>query len=301
MHNCNIVCYLFRAFLICIICTITQQRTFESFSIELIDNEECVVDYLKRHDLIDCDFKYPPYYGNQQLCDERVYQKIEIIYDKVIMEFNKDKILINLTDCLINHLKAMKSAELTLDMRIRETCRNKAKNDRAKTNKEFEDALNYKKETAIYLCKAEYKLGSLFDEIMEPKPDNTSIKDFDTLKEEYCTRKYVVEHKLLERTHFKVHTNPKWIYVSEQDCLETLKDRMINYENEILDDLTRDSDIMPKRRNCMQKRIRRGLYFNPIAMIEVLSERNNTDAEKYDERNRFLEVMILTLTNVLKC
>ncbi|CAO1421433.1 unnamed protein product [Diamesa hyperborea] len=298
----NINCYLFsRVFLICIICTITQQRTFESFSNELVDNEECVVDYLKRHDLIDCDFKYPPYYGNQEMCDERVYQKMEIIYDKIIIEFNKDKRLKDHIDCLISHLKAMKSAELTLDMRIQETCSNIAKKDRVKTIKDFEDALNHKKETAIYLCKAEYKLGSLFDEIMEPKSDNTSIKDFDTLKEEYCTRKYVVEHKLLERTHFRVHINPKWIYVSEQDCLETLKDRMMNYENEILDDLTRDSYIMPKRRNCMQKRIRRGLYFNAIAVVEVLSERNNTDAEKNDEKNRFLEAVTLTLTNVLKC
>lgn len=297
MHNC----YLFRVLFICISCTITQQRTFESFSNELIDNEECVVDYLKRHDLINWDFKYPPYYGKQEMCDERVYQKIEIIYDKVIIEFNKNKSLKNLTDCLINHLKAMKSAELSLDMRIRETCKNVAKKDRVKTIKDLEDALNHKKETAICLCKAEYKLGSLFDEIMEPKPDNISIKDFDTLKEEYCTRKYVVEHKLLERTHFRVHTNPKWIYVSEQDCLDTLKDRMMNYENEILDDLTRDSDIMPKRRNCMKKRIRRGLYFNAIAVVEVLSERNNTDAEKDDERNRFLELVTLTLTNVLKC
>lgn len=52
----------------------------------------------------------------------------------------------------------MKSAELTLDMRIQETCmRNKAKKERAKTTKDFEDALNFKKETAIQLCKAEYK------------------------------------------------------------------------------------------------------------------------------------------------
>ncbi|CAO1443362.1 unnamed protein product [Diamesa serratosioi] len=121
MHN------LFRLmFLICIICTLTHQRTFESLSNQLIDNEECVVDYLKRHDLIDCDFQYPPYYGNQAMCDERVYQKMEIIYDKVIREFNKVQSLENLTDCLINHLKAMKSAELTLDMRIQDTCRNKA-------------------------------------------------------------------------------------------------------------------------------------------------------------------------------
>ncbi|CAO1443367.1 unnamed protein product [Diamesa serratosioi] len=156
--------------------------------------------------------------------------------------------------------------------------------------------------TGIQLCKAEYKLGSLFDEIMEPKTNDPFTKDIDTLKKEYCTRKYVVEHKLVDTTNFKVQINPKWIYVSEQECTEILEDRMINYENEMLDDFTRDSDaIMLKRRNCMQKRIRRGLYFNAIATIEVLSERNNTDAEMNDERLRFLEVMTLALSNVLKC
>lgn len=300
----------------------THQKTFESLQTASDDSvdgqEDCIVDYLKRNGFVDADFMFREFNGNRYSCDFKVKKKIDVIYDKAASEFNINKSLSNLTECLIKYLKLVNMAEMTLEMKIQEYISNISKRDGLNTAMNYEELLNSKKENAVILCKAEFKLYKVFDETMLTMDTkwNLNLEEFeeinvcnetykvdayDEFKERYCTRMYVAEKELIDPEFYKVKIVEECVLRFEKDCDQILIERKEIILDEMLASLIHPDENLPRRRKCMKKRIQFGNYFDYFAIIKVLNDRDNIIQEIDEQRQYFINNVIAILSNVLRC
>ncbi|CAO1443376.1 unnamed protein product [Diamesa serratosioi] len=309
--------------LVCFLCPIaTHQKSsnsIQSSSDDSVDGQEdCIVDYLKRNGFIDIDFIFQEFNGNRFSCDFKIEKKIEVFYEKVARDFNMDSDLKIHTECLIKNLKNYNMAEMTFEMKIHDSIRRMSKKGDLNSVQNYEDLLASKKEDAIILCKAEMKLYKVFNETMltidtkwelnlEEFEDmnicNETIRvdAMDEFRERYCTRMYVVENKLIEPDFYKVKIVEDCVYRFEGDCEQVLTERNDILVNDMLSSLIHPDEQLPRRRNCMKKRIQFGNYFDYFAVIKVLNDRDNIDEEIDQQRQNFISKMNAVLARVLNC
>lgn len=297
----------------------TKQKRFESLqtaSDDSIDGQEdCIVDYLKRNGFIDVDFIFREFDGNRYSCDFKVKKKIAVIYDKAARDFNINNSLSNHTECLIRYLKFVNMAEMTLEMNIQESISKLSKKDGLNTAMKYEELLNSKKENAVILCKAEFKLYKLFNDTRDTKwnlkleefekmnvcNETYKVDAYDEFKEKYCTRMYVVKKKLIDPEFYKVKIVEECVLRFEKDCDQILIERKEIILDDMLASLIHPDENLPRRRKCMKKRIQFGNYFDFYARIKVLNDRDNIIQEIDEQRQHFIKNVIAILTNVLRC
>ena len=300
----------------------THGKIIESLQTALDDSvdgqEDCIVDYLKREGFIDSDFSFREFDGNRYSCDFKVKKKIDVIYDNAAREFNKNKNLRKHTECLIRNLKYINMAEMTLEMKLQESITRVSKRDGLNTVENYVELLNAKRDDVIILCKAEMKLHKVFNETMltidakwvknfeeflDQNICNETIRvdAYDEFKEKYCHRMYVVDNELIDPDFFKVKVVDECVLLFENDCDQILIDRNEILVEDMLATLIPPDENLPRRRNCMKKRIQFGNYFDYFAIIKVLNDRDNINEEIDEQRQSFLTNMNAIISNVLRC
>lgn len=280
--------------------------------------EDCIVDYLKRNGFIDSDFLFREFDGNRYSCDFKVKRKIALIYDNAAREFKKNNVLKKHTECLIRNLKYNNMAEMTLEMKIQESITRVSKRDGLNTVQNYVEMLNTKKEDVIILCKAEFKLNKVFDETMLTIEDKWlmnfeefldqnicnetyRVDAYDAFKEKYCTRMYVVENELINPDDYKVKIVDECVLLFEKDCDQILAERNENLVEDLLATLIPPGENLPRRRNCMKKRILFGNYYDYFAIIKVLNDRDNILEQIDEQRQNFITNINAIIANVLRC
>ena len=126
---------------------------------------------------------------------------------------------------------------------------------------------------AIIDCHFSDQFGAIFDSIMT----NESQEDEElSVEDDYCVRKHIIEHKLIDTTKYKLDVNPKNLDVSSIDCEELynnlvikIKDQMVAGMKEIDIDDSSSTNISDK---CVLNIVDSYDYVNKLEYFDYLKE-----------------------------
>lgn len=261
-----------------------------------IDNN-CAVDYLKRHDLFESNH-YSPSVNNTEACDLQIKETFKKFYGKITEELKSDEDLTEKADCIVDHLKTMKSAEYTLKKSVFEIS-NISKRKLKKIVKSIEGQLKGNSEHAILICFKDTEIGDMFDEIKNTHADDE--KD----NHDYCIREYVLEHKLIDLESFKIELNPKQLNATTVEliaCQEVIADLKKSIEGSMFETFKGNSHHISRRQGkCLKKKIKRSGFFGSNLRTTVLIQNQWTPDQRAAERIKFIDLTSRLMTDALSC
>lgn len=302
-----IVCSgLFVTYFVCYLCSVCDAKrcksknnsSEESSEDEFINiDRNCAVDYLKRHDLFESNHYSPPI-NNTETCNLQIKEVFEKFYGKIVDEFKSDEDLTEKANCIVDHLKTMRSAELSLKRTIFENS-NISKRKRKKIVKSIEGQLKGNSEHAILICFKDTEIGDMFDEIKNTHADDEKENH------DYCTRKYVLENNLVDLETFKIELNPKQLNqttIESISCEEVIAELKKTIEGSMYESFKGTSKHISRRQGkCLKKKLKRSGFFGNYIKIAVLIQNQWTPAQTAIERVKFIDSISGLMTDALSC
>lgn len=291
------VCYLFS---VCVgkRCKSKKDSSEESSEDDFMTiDRDCAVNYLKRHDLFESNHNLPSI-NNTEACDLQIKETIDNFYTKMIAGFKSDEDLINKTDCIVDHLKIMKFAELALKKTTFESS-NISKRKRKKMVKSIEGQLKGNIEHATLICFKDTEIGDLFDEIKITHADDEQ-ENID-----YCIREYVLENNLIDLDSIKIELNPKNLNgttIESLACKEVIVELKKAVEVSLFESFKGKSHHISRRQSkCLKKKVKRSGFFGNYLRIVVLTRDQWTTEQTALERTKFIDSTSGLMIDALSC
>lgn len=279
-------------------CKSKKNSSEESSEDEFINIEtNCAVDYLKRHNLFESNH-YSPSINNTEACNLQIKEVFEKFYGKTIDEFKSDVDLTEKADCIVDHLKTMRSAELSLKRTIFENS-NISKRKRKKIVKSIEGQLKGNSEHAILICFKDTEIGDMFDEIKNTHADDEKENH------DYCIREYAIENKLIDLETFKIELNPKQLNkttIESISCEEVIAELKKSIEGSMYESFKGTSHHISRRQGkCLKKKLKRSGFFGNYIRIAVLIQNQWSQEQTAAEREKFIDSTSGLMTDALSC
>lgn len=251
----------------------------------------CASNYLKEKKLLDSKFraKFAQSAEADSSCTEYISVFKDNVYETYDKEFRADKDLVEVADCLMEKLKEVELADLSIKNYVYESAVNMPRHKRKKAMKAIELAVEKKTETVVKVCTASKAFGDVFEELCEK---DSSESDEDSLIDDFCIRKYLADNNFINTTIHQIDLNPQKVDVTGADCEKVIKES----KEEVIDDLKKelekeDEFSTRQSKKCLKKSVNESKYFEVIGKALVLCEVKMTPDIKEYERGQFAKNM----------
>lgn len=270
-------------------------------------------DYLKEHKMLDKGYRYKPKKDKKSEnevalpgseCEPRLIAYRDIFYTELAAELSAEEELAAHAECMIEQLKSLHLAEVAMKQYVYENTRKMSKRKRKKSLKAIEYALEKKMEVAVKLCATDEVFGELFDALFVSDNSTNSSEEetSESLKEDYCTRKYMVDNGFINTTVYSVTLNPKNVDTAELDCDEIVEASKLHAMEEIQEEFEEEFERPSKRTlKCISKAMKSNHFFENSVRVAILAESKIPDEFKAAEREKFVETMKQMYDDILKC
>ena len=234
------------------------------------ENKECVVDFLKRNNVMTIENDPHPYIGTPEACNEVVEKIINEFYAEGTKETHEH------TQCMLELMRENKASYVflkALAYHISDT-----------TPQPIIDGFNHYQvqlspPAYIYCNNAEF-FGHQFDQRVHHAHNYTA-------EESYCLKHHLIhdENKCHANTH-NVKANPDNIDVSALDCTEIIK-KNTNLE---LDYNFFDLPVNSKRvKDCVHSKVADTCYMDKLLSLKFVAELKLTEEQIQTEKIEFVK------------
>lgn len=253
--------------------------------------KECLVDYLKKHQVSDSTFdSIDAYNGDQATCTREVKTKIDEIHSTTRVQLDTNPNLKPYADCVMRGTNNEQFENFLLQAEAVEMkgvglkfWKIGSKNDKVTgLTTKAQDILD----KAIESCRQKMGNGVFFDTYFEQKRLQSSTDEFD-----YCLRKRLVEKQILSTNQYGLKVNPKNIPTNNIDCDAVMKDSLEELRN----------SINFKGPTCIIDTFVNNGYLENLLKIRLLSKLDLTPAQKEAEKQLFLDSMVRLTEQVKSC
>lgn len=240
------------------------------------ETDACIADYLKSQGLLGDEFGTDRPLSS--ICTAIAQVTKNAIMDSVRVRVAEDDEMRNQEACIMDSLKKSNIGNLLLTVYIYESTPDMDAGLRAEKEKIASNDINKATLQAFIACQAENKFGQIFDEML--KEDSSSSEEEDP-KEEYCTRKHVVDNKLIGLEGVTLDLNPKSVDLKNIDCHLHYQKALHKAETELVQALMDDDDSSEEKDDdkkfsvsestCLLDVVRSGKYIDQMLQYVSLS------------------------------
>ena len=131
--------------------------------------------------------------------------------------------------------------------------------------------------------------------------DASSSSDEDDPTEDYCTRKLVVDNKLIDTTKYNIILNPKNLDVSAVNCEQELEKAFKSFEVILMKMVKDDDDLNDEKSQCILNKYREQHFGHKLIRLGVLSELEISDENKLEERIAYIQSMYDLVSTIKEC
>lgn len=267
----------------------------QSADVETMENTfNCYSDYLKRHGLLEGDFKTEPFNGESYLCEAVLSTTVEGIYKSLREEFTKMTDFKDAAECIVETLKRAKWSDLDIKEQVIETSSSLSDKEKEEKIRILKNIQNRISNEAIVTCMGEKEFGELFDQIFSKDEQEDYVGD-------YCARRYAIDNNLLDPVLYHVIPNPNKIITSDIDCNIINQHHLAQAELELRQHLLKDIGEDVEKADCLIKKYHDNHYFNKTLAIALLGELNITEEQRMVERDRFIRSMEKITKELAEC
>lgn len=225
-----------------------------------------------------------------------------VFYTTAEEELKSDKDLQNDAECIVEHMKKLHVAEVSMKKIVYEHTKKMSKRKRNKAIKAIDFAIEKKMTTAVKLCTVDSTFGAAFRILYLSGQSNDSEEDIDKKNEDYCLRKYMTENNFIDLTVYKVNLNPDNITVIGLNCDRIVKDSIEIGENSFKEEFEdEDGQLSKQISRCLTKTIREHKLFEASTKVVMLGEIGVTDEVAEAEKKMYVQKMSALYDGLLSC
>lgn len=253
----------------------------------------CFIKHLKSLKMIGEDF--PEHDGNQHSnCTEVVKEAAQIIYKDCgpktgFPDFDKHK------PCIMDNLKSHRWVEKEMEQMVIVSSETISIEEKVKRAKEIATVNNQILHGALELCVNTDLYDSVFDSMLSRSKDDG--KEDDPMSD-YCKRKIVDDHNLIDKNVYTFIVNPTNLNVTGLNCT-------VNFNFPILNlDATSKLSIKNNKKTvsqCRTDHLNGNEFTARMFTLQILRKLNITNDQKASERVRFIEFVSNLFKNLIKC
>lgn len=231
-------------------------------------------------------------------CTEVIRDTQEAAYDSVVFRIklaNFDKY----KQCIVSDLKSHNWAEQGMEQAV--ILMSESISEQENNLIRIQRTNNMIIQGALELCVNMDLFGSLFDKMFsESSSSEEEDDDGEDPMSDYCTRKYVVEHNLVDKKVYKVIVNPTNLNVRGVNCETILEASIAELRDAVTAMLTSTSNNAETLK-CREHTFVQSNFIDKMMALDVLSELNLTSEQKSSERTRFIEFISNHLKVLIEC
>jgi phosphoribosylaminoimidazole-succinocarboxamide synthase len=246
----------------------------------------CYIKHLKNAN--ELDVNYPEITGDYKHvnCSELIKNNNNKLYQQIATNALSGSIFNDFSQCLIEELKTSNAANHYMK-RLVYSNSNWTSELKQQKDKEVKNNIKVILRKVVKSCKVcEVLNGKQFDSYFKIFSEGSK----DPVKE-FCVRKHVLENKLIDTSTYNVTLEPN-TNATELICakkLESFAERFTKELITVLKDNGRgftDAEV-----ECFLARLQNVKFMDKMLVIGVLSEISITEAQKADERRKYVEFM----------
>lgn len=270
------------------------------------ETDACIADFLKSQGLLGDEF------GTDQplspLCSSIAQVTKNAIVNSVGARVAEDDDMRKETTCIMNSLKKSDIGNLLLVVYVYETSPDIDAAVKAEKEKTIQSEINKATMQAFIACQAENKFGQIFDEMINE--DSSSSEEEDP-KEDYCTRKHVVDNKLIALEGVTLDLNPKSVDLKNIDCHLHYQKALDKAEKELVQALMDEDSSEEKgddkstaplaESTCLLDVVRSGKYIDQMLQYDYIKELNLSPPKMNAMRKNFIAVMTRLAQSASQC
>jgi ribosome-associated toxin RatA of RatAB toxin-antitoxin module len=273
-------------------------------SLEGRESDTCIADYLKSKQLISNE------YGSKNpvssLCAVIIQVTKQKIMESIEENLEEDVRMRNESACMVKFMQEADFAERMLVIYFLENSDNQANEEVQREIKKAQKVGNEVTLTALISCEADEKVNEAFEELFKDK--SSSEEELDD-KEDYCIRRHILDHNLINTEHFKLVVNPKNLDTSEIDCQVLYEKSLKDAEDELVKALAEDSSEEQSENSmedstieqCLLKVIRKHHFIDQMFQYDYIKEFDLTPAKKEELRVQFVKIMTELSKKSVEC
>lgn len=269
---------------------------------EILEGETvytCFGNYLRNQKLLDKEMSNVNSLTEAE-CDAQLDTFRTVFYSTAEEELKNDKDLRNDAECIVEHMKKLHVAEISMKKIVYEHTKKMSKRKRNKAIKSIDYAIENKMTTAVKLCTVDTTFGAAFRILYLSGQSNDSEEAIDQKNEDYCLRKYMTENNFIDTTVYKVNLNPDNIDVNGIDCDRIVKDSIESGEESFKREFEDEDGHLSKQvSRCLTKTIREHKLVEASSKVMLLGEIGVSDEEA--EKKIFVQKMSALYDAMISC
>lgn len=243
---------------------------------------------------MESNYQSEPFTGEAILCENLLNATVEGVYTDLIEEFSKIEELKDAAACIVENLRVFKWSNLEIKERLYEFSDSLSDDEKTAKFREIKTAQGKLSNDAIVSCLAEKEFGELFEQVFKKDDQEDYVGD-------YCARTFALENKLVDTDRYQVNPNPNKIITNDIDCNIINKKHFVEAEEELKQNLLKDSGENQVKVNCLIEKYREHHYFNKTLAVALLGEINIAGEQKELEKKNFVQVMIKITKTLQDC
>lgn len=298
----------------------------------------CLVHDLSERSLLDKTLTFRPEFSEDLDIEKFCYTEREFYRGMMPKIFKKhlsnDPEFADHVDCIWGKLEPLKVDDLYFQKKVYKDDTSMPELRRRKAYSDAVSAIDSKLDHAKRLCLPEVMFKNDFDnqfgtseyipmpgeettsgpevetteeevEVTEETVTETPVEeyvDFNTLEEDYCQIKFLVDLKFINTDIYNITLNPENIDVSKSDCKTIWITRAYSYNDGMKNTIAGAlHEPTPKEKNCIEKVVLKTNYAALTLKVWALSA-NRTPTKLSDiERANFVSVMSSMYQEAMKC
>ncbi|CAG9798854.1 unnamed protein product [Chironomus riparius] len=255
------------------------------------DGKLCITNYLRNKELISDNFRAAQEITSSCLNFIKSTEMTTLL--EVKNKLDEKEELKNSSECIVDRLKEVNFVDYAFKAQILSE-----ENYDVTDGERIEEMTNAMQKlielsgNAIIDCYFSDQFGAIFDSIMT----NESQEDEELSDEDdYCVRKHIIEHKLIDTTKYILDANPKNLDTSSINCEDLynnlvikIKDQMVAGMKEIDIDESSSSNISDK---CVLNVVDSYDYVNKLEYFDYLKEFELSSHDVEQEKEKFVHLM----------
>lgn len=270
--------------LIILISTLSAVDAAKSYNPASIN---CYIKHLKSANKLDEDIELLQVSSEIEDCEEYIKGMRRDLIKETIKSVKDEVDITNKHQCVGVNLRNSEFADLTFRIVIYEVLEESYGKNYESEKTKLSEKLASEINDAVVVCVLKDEFNSLFDELLA---DSESEEDDDDA--DYCGRKLVIDNQLIDPAVYTLQLNPKNIDTTNINCDEKLEEVIKEVEKELEKDLREgNTSITDKEMECRLKTFRDENYYRKIIPVSYFSELNLTEAQKAEEKEKFVTYM----------
>jgi hypothetical protein len=217
-------------------------------------------------------------------------------YSQLEQSFQEDEDLAGIAHCLTEQLRKNNFGDITLKNVLYEGAVNMPAYKRKTALAAIEYDMEKKIETSAMMCLGD-EFGEIFDSIAQEV--DTTKGDDESEIEDYCLRKYALDHNWVDASVYNIVVNPHNVDVSHANCDETIISTRHYLVDAFLDDY-QEFEASKTKKKCVVRAVIEHQYFKAIARAIILAEAGL--GSHYDEEKAlFVSTVKKTIEQIMQC